>query len=398
MRVDVPKEVQFLLDVLNLEQGESVRKKIVEGAGAIDWTRFMQYARHHRVSPVVYVTLKRNFPDLVPEAVLAKLHRSYVKNTFQMLNLTRDMGRLCEAFQRENVRMLVLKGPALAHELYGDVSLRPSKDLDILVSEEQLTQAESILKDLGFEHIQEFPRILEEWRWRAHHLTYVHPLNQTQIELHWKLNPEAGKEPAFEELWGRRRKCTIGGANVFILGKVDEFINLIIHGSRHAWFRIRWLSDIDRLARGRVDWKAVSETLPEYEADTMLGQTLFLCQKLFHTPVPERMKGLLSERAKRLAEKCMYYFTDTFNLHSTESKQVMKRFKRYVFSTMSMKQRLIYILVRLYPSSSDAELVPLPRSLHFLYFPLRPFLWVWRHYIKTSITEKREFGKERKTA
>ena len=29
----------------------------------------------------------------------------------------------------------------------------------------------------------------------------------------------------------------------------------------------------------------------------------------------------------------------------------------------------------LYPYPEDAETLPLPKYLHFLYFPLRPFLW-----------------------
>ena len=45
----------------------------------------------------------------------------------------------------ENEISTLFKGPALAHDLYGDVSLRTSCDLDILIPINQLEKAERIL-------------------------------------------------------------------------------------------------------------------------------------------------------------------------------------------------------------------------------------------------------------
>ena len=49
--------------------------------------------------------------------------------------------------------------------------------------------------------------------------------------------------------------------------------------------------------------------------------------------------------------------------------------KRHLFSLMSIRQKFIYFLSFLYPYPTDVEVLPLPKYLHFLYFPLRPFLW-----------------------
>ena len=40
----------------------------------------------------------------------------------------------------------------------------------------------------------------------------------------------------------------------------------------------------------------------------------------------------------------------------------------------------------LYPYPEDAEILPLPKYLQFLYFPLRPFLWAWRKTMKRALT------------
>ena len=51
-----------------------------------------------------------------------------------MLKLSGEMENISELFMENNIRSLFLKGPVIALDLYGDVSLRTSKDLDILLS------------------------------------------------------------------------------------------------------------------------------------------------------------------------------------------------------------------------------------------------------------------------
>ena len=45
--------------------------------------------------------------------------------------------------------LLFLKGPVLAKELYGDISLRTSSDLDILIPIHKLGKLEELLKNSG---------------------------------------------------------------------------------------------------------------------------------------------------------------------------------------------------------------------------------------------------------
>ena len=52
-----------------------------------------------------------------------------------MLHLTREMEMICKSFNENQIKSLVLKGPVLAADLYGDLSLRTSADLDILSSD-----------------------------------------------------------------------------------------------------------------------------------------------------------------------------------------------------------------------------------------------------------------------
>ena len=92
------------------------------------------------------------------------------------------------------------------------------------------------------------------------------------------------------------------------------------------------------------------------------------------------MKVLVSGKTvKQLAQEAIFYLEEMINLHTDPvPENVAKYHKRHLFSLMSNKQKIFFIMSFLYPYPEDAETLPLPKYLHFLYFPLRPFLWVWR--------------------
>jgi hypothetical protein len=50
---------------------------------------------------------------------------------------------------------------------------------------------------------------------------------------------------------------------------------------------------------------------------------------------------------------------------------------------LTVPQKIQFIASFMFPYPEDAETLPLPKALHVLYFPLRPFLWGWRK-VKTN--------------
>lgn len=84
-------------------------------------------------------------------------------------------------------------------------------------------------------------------------------------------------------------------------------------------------------------------------------------------------------RPKKLAQAAIFYLEKMVNLHNEPvPDDISKYHKRHLFFLMSWKQRFFFIMSFLYPYPEDAQTLPLPNCLHFLYFLLRPFLWVWR--------------------
>ena len=202
----VPIELQMILMILITED----TKKLVDAQSDIfnkvNWELFIQQAFHHRIYPLLYIKLKNINNTIVPSYVKEVLLKGYKRNTFEMLYLSGEMENLNSLFFKKNVRVLFLKGPTLSQDLYGDVSLRTSNDLDILISIKDIYIAEKILIAEGFEKDDYIETVLNDWKWRHHHITFIHPQKRIKVEVHWRLNPGPGREPKFKELWGEKEK------------------------------------------------------------------------------------------------------------------------------------------------------------------------------------------------
>ncbi|UVI29112.1 nucleotidyltransferase domain-containing protein [Paenibacillus spongiae] len=370
-----PEELNIMLAFLRTGADPQAQQSDKPSLPNIDWNQFLALVRHHRVYPQLYATMKTS--ELIPADVLQALHRDFVQNTFQMLRLSGEMERVCRTFQENGVLPLVLKGPVLAQDLYGDLSLRTSKDLDILIPIADVETVENMLLQLGYNSDKSVPRVFN-WKWKVHHISFTHPQTRIQLEIHWRLNSDMGKEPPFEELWKRRRRSPLSKHDVFLLGSEDLFMYLVSHGARHGWFRLRWLADIDRMARRNLNWGMLIPLMRRYRCLHLGGQALTLASGLFRTPIPhEAGPMLLGAHQRELAQRSLYFIRDMVSF-APGSKELDRTYKRYLFALKTKRQKSVYLISQLYPSFRDTEALPLPKALHFLYFPLRPFVWLWR--------------------
>ncbi|MGZ7151691.1 nucleotidyltransferase domain-containing protein [Bacillus sp. BC08] len=381
------KELKLLFAILKLQDDETVQTYSNEWFSDIDWEVFLEQAVHHRVYPVIYQKLKQVDEELIPSHIVQTLNRKYKKNTFQMLYLSAEMERINKLCNENEIRMIFLKGPVLSQDLYGDISLRTSCDLDVLIPMQNLEKVEMLLLEQGYVKDDYIQTILNDWKWRHHHITFFHPTKQIKLEIHWRLNPGPGKEPGFEELWGRKRKSNLTSNSVYMLGKEDLFLFLVSHGARHGWSRLRWLVDIKKIVDQELNWSEIHKLMRKYQMRHLGGQALILAAQLLGVRLDERMMELVAKKhSKQLAQEALFYFKQMINLHTDPvPEEVFIYHSRYLFSLMSNQQKILYIMSQLYPYPIDAKTLPLPKFLHFLYFPLRPFLCLWRKTKKLAL-------------
>ncbi|WHY85209.1 nucleotidyltransferase family protein [Neobacillus novalis] len=376
----IPIELKLIMEILKMEDVEHNQVDIKEWLKDINWELFLELTMHHRAYPLLNKKLKKMDENLIPPYVIQTISQKYMMNTYQMLHFSAEMEQVCKLFDNEKIRLLFLKGPVLGEDLYGDVSLRTSGDLDFLISINDLEKAETLLSNQGYVKDDYIQTVLNDWKWRHHHVTYFHSQKKIKLEIHWRLNPGPGKEPSFNDLWERKRICSLTSYPVYYLGREDLFLFLVSHGARHGWSRLRWLLDINQLARQEINWGSLLKLMKKYQYFHVGGQALFLASQLLSTPVTKEMKIFIEgNRPKRLAQAAIFYLEKMVNLHNDPVPNEIARYhKSHLFFLMSRKQRFFFIMSFLYPYPEDAQTLPLPNHLHFLYFLLRPLLWAWR--------------------
>ncbi|WP_134702565.1 nucleotidyltransferase family protein [Ammoniphilus sp. YIM 78166] len=375
-----PEELKL---ILNLMANENDQQQYDD----IDWDLFLLLVKHHRVYPTIYSRLKRNRQGKVPTHVTQKLSYNFQQNTLKMLQLCAEMELLSKLFTENDICSLHLKGPVVASDLYGDISKRTCRDLDILVQMKDLDQVEKLLINQGYEKDDYIESVLNDWKWRHHHITFFHPQKKIKVEIHWRLNPGPSKDPSFDELWERKRCSSLTHFPVYFLGREDLFLFLITHGAREGWFRLRWLLDINQMVRGELDSEKLNILIKQYQYSHLVGQALVLARELLHTPIPEEFQSNISgEHPRKLAHQALFYIERIIELHINPlPEEVSAYHQRYLFNLKTNQQKLLFLCSFFYPYSTDAEILPLPKHLHFLYFPLRPFLWAWRKTRKHAL-------------
>jgi hypothetical protein len=379
----VPKELKLIFQMIKQDQFINENSFL-----EVNWDQFYELVIHHRIYPTLYTILKKGYEQYIPETIMNSLGRFYQSNIFKMMNLTAYMEKFSKLCGDNEIPLLVLKGPILAQDLYKDLSLRTCGDLDVLIPIKDLDKVDNLLLEQGFKKDDYIQTILNDWKWRHHHVTYFHSEKRINIEVHWRLHPGPGLEPSFKDLWERKRECSITSHPVYYLGREDLFLFLVSHGARHGWSRFRWLLDIHYMSLQEIDYEKLKKLSKQHNNSHLISEALILCNQLLGTEINnEYFLKFPIAKSKGLAQQSIFYLERLVNLHTDPVPEDISRYhSRHLYSLMSFQQKILYLLSIFFPFPEDAQTLPLPKALHFLYFPLRPFLWVWRKTRKLAIS------------
>ena len=272
----------LLLDLLSLNR--QVPAATVEGITTERWQVLLDMAAMHRVEPLLYWRLIKERQLILPQVVAERLQESYRQATFRSLQIQAELVALAKIFKREKVDYIVLKGPTLAFAMYPNSALRPMRDLDILVPQEQQERAYQLLLDSGFSHPAQYSNVNPQsfFALTKHYPGLKTPTGTVMFELHSRvLDPDIcrGQDPGLNsQLWQCRESLMIAGQMIPVMAVTDLLLHLIIHGCHDHQFNNGplLLSDIAFLLQTRaIDWQRFWSLAEEYQVGR--GCLLTLC-------------------------------------------------------------------------------------------------------------------------
>lgn len=377
----ISPEMSLLLLCCINEPSEPEYKKIQNLIqDQMDWNAFYKLILRHRVYPIVYKNLKKFDCAEIDSALISSLKMKNEQNKIKILQHIAELTRLMELFEKSAVRVVSIKGPILGLEIYGDVSMRMSKDLDLLVCPAEFQKAEQILIGEGYIREGSLDQLTTKQRAilfkTQHHFSYVNKKKGINIELHWQFYYESYNFD-FEEIWAEKAEVNLNGKKCYVLNREENFLYLVFHGSKHAWFRLKWLCDIAELIKkGGLDWNHISQKAKILGIEHLLRQTLLLENQLFRTDSHYELfnKGI-SRSVSRLANQALAFIfcVDDISIDPTPNFYLLQK-KYMIVWNKGLAKKFVFIENHFYPVEADFEYVKLSDKYFMVYFLLRPLL------------------------
>lgn len=211
-------------------------------AAVRDWDKVIQLALEHRVLPRIY----RNAGALIPQAVKQSMYDHVLRNARNaMSNIVRTIEAV-HLLERARIPVIVLKGPLLASRLYGDYGLRVCGDVDLLVRSNDLLRAAHAFSAAGYHHHTILDaRSLARHCKLEHDVAFVHPNDDTLIELHGKVaQPHYSYRVNLGEWWAARQTVRVAGVELEVLSPEHTYLLAAMHAARHQWARLDLIGDL----------------------------------------------------------------------------------------------------------------------------------------------------------
>lgn len=355
-----------------------------------NWPGFLQLVDRQAVTPLVWRSLTSGREINLPETVHVGLRQRVEHNTYQALLLAAELARLVRRFEQAGIRVIPLKGPVLAVQLYGDLALRQAGDLDLFVDPQRFDEAERIVLELGY--TRSSPSFtLSPVQAAAHRKAYYHSVYNHQelpitVELHWQwIEHERLLPLGFDEAWQRCGRLTIGGVALAVLPLDILLLYLCTHGAREEWCRLKWLCDLpiwlavataDDLSRAAVQARRLGVERP-------FAGGLQLASEIFNIPLPLPLHTLIppdpvTTTLVRYNRQSLYQeqpFWLTPGIRQLWHVWYMLKLR----PELAYKRRCLYCMAL---RTEDYGLIPLPDWLFPLYFLLRPLIWACRQPLK----------------
>jgi hypothetical protein len=305
----------------------------------------------------------------MPVEALKNLKQTYQANLHKALILSREFVRIVECLSQAGIEFLPYKGLTLAETIYGDLALRQSGDIDLLIHADDLKRVQQALAELGFTpHVTLSENEQAQYLKSGYECAFDGAAGRNLLEVQWALQPRFyAVDVNMKGLFRRAQTVSVAGTTVKSLSSEDQFIVLALHAAKHVWENLIWLCDLERISRlPALDWKWIGEQAQELGIVRILRVSLLLAQKLLGSPLPASAVRYVSEdqAAGPLAGEMENYIAnqEPYDIESLAYFRLMLRLRERRIDRMRFITRLAIT-----PGPGEWAVARLPRAFFPLY-------------------------------
>ena len=383
-------ELDLLLACTRWPQTAADRELIrLEAARPLDWRRFLLLVQHHRLVPQVghnlHAALANDAPAEQAAAQAAALddHRLLASaNAFRALRTLTELRRVVQQFQAHNISVRVLKGIPLAQSVFGDLSLRATGDLDLMIDERSILDADRLLRAAGYRglyQVERFtPRRLAFYRSHWKDLAYHNPVTGYEVDLHWRCFRNSEMPGAALCAIPTHESVCFGSFEVNTMPAMEGLLYLCVHGTLDGWLYLKSLADVGAQVRtmGPARLDALAELAAAYGILPELTAALVLVRRYFGM---EHWSARLLDESDPTVEHILRFAAQALEHGGFLSNRGAIPAGAMMAFEIGLRRNFRYrfeLLLRVLFRARMWETIPLPDFLFLIYPLLSPFEWV----------------------
>ena len=348
-----------------------------------DWADVERRASAHGLVPWLARTLSQGV--LAPSDERASIIAAASAAAGRTLAQVRRLNELVGALADVGVTALPYKGPVLSLQLYGDLALRQSVDLDLVVPFDAYDVARAALVRHGLPprwgHSARQERTLFAWLGHA-------PFGEGDdfVELHWRF---ADRRFPFaldaRDVLRRAQQTRVAGRTLPLMAADDLLAVLSMHAARHLFERLEWIAGVTRLLVAAP--MAPSQLMARagaLRARRMLAVSVHVAAKLLDFPLDDAWRRALADdrEAEPLAERMVRELAahELYDAPWPVGAALVRRYGELVDTRMDRARLLMH--AALDPTVKDQDAVALPDALVPLHRVIRPVRLARRYLLR----------------
>lgn len=346
MRLPVDKQ-NFLIDLYITKQ-EELSSKLNFPTLENQMREFVRIATHNKVGANLFLQLKRQHV-FVPNALMVPLEETY-RNVKLRNKLRLEIGLpILNELKSLGVEVIILKGNAIAEELFDDIGYKPMNDIDILVKKSDLEVIHEIF--LKHELLTAAP-LEDDIRKQEKYSHHWPPFFNRKLELflgtHWDISaPTRGITTPIEDFWLEKEEFKLMGQSFHRLAPKHFILHLCIH-LNSAKTGLREIGDLVRVIEARqseLDATAFSEMVIKANSVKEVYESLSLVSILkvfvFVDEVLKKLSPLVDDEFKAAVEWRMYPRHKILHIRTNYISKIEKTFALFMLTEAPLEKTML---------------------------------------------------------
>jgi hypothetical protein len=343
----------------------------------IRWKLLLDLADRHGTQQLLYQSLS-GIAESVPVDDIRFLQLGHQLNVRKALRLSGELIRILDRLSSDGIESMPYKGLALAEVLYGDIALRHSGDIDLLIRPQDFPRVREAVHEIGFAQHTPLSAAQERAYLKSgYECSFDGSAGPNLLEVQWAIQPRFyAIDFDMAGLFERAVTVNVAGHPMRTPSNEDLFLVLAAHAAKHVWGRLIWLCDLARLMMlPNLNWQWIALQARALGMVRILGVTMLTANRMLGAAIPEAVvqAGMVVKDAETptLAKEIQRQMLteSNYNVESFAYFRLMMRLRERPADRRRFVQRLIFT-----PGPGEWDAVKLPPAL----FPLYRLVRLWR--------------------